>query len=102
MPRQREARIAFTVAAFKHHSWVPQTEKKINLYMSFIHPLHSLTTLPEQYKESSTQILLFLFFNQRGIGAPTSTAARIFGTGIADCGVESDAAIFSFLFEHHS
>ena len=91
--------------------------------MSFIHPLHSLTTLPEQYKESRTQILLFLFlinrasvhlqgikytdftflfFNQQGIGAPASTAARIFGTGIANCGVETDAAIFSFLFEHHS
>ena len=39
--------------------------KKMNLYMSFIHPLHSLTTLPEQYKESSTQILLFLFLINR-------------------------------------
>ena len=46
--------------------------------------------------------LLFPLFNQWSIGEPTGTAARIFGTGITSCSVDSDAYIFSFMFKHHS
>ena len=86
-------------APLKASLMVPQTEQK-NLRMASFHlTVHCLTCAAKGIKDTD---LLFPLFNQWSIGEPTGTAARIFGTGITSCSVDSDAYIFSFMFKHHS